>query len=253
MGYFTTEEKRQFKTLGYVCKENIIPEDIRSKASDVVWDIIEADRNDPETWIEAGPKGNLPCSNHEDIGATVHHTPVYQMAEELTGPGRLGPPGNPLCKMQYPTGHDDWEPPHGHLDGLTDPDHSEAWTFSVGVTMNIADVAPRSGGFTCWEGSHEKVAEHFRQHSLLTGYGINKEQSPPIEDRCERYEHAAPAGSVVFWHHYMLHSASMNCGRDIRMAFVTRFRFTNLHDIMFDLPFHLWDQWDGLKDVALSP
>ena len=249
MAYFSQEEKRQFKELGFVAKEDVIPEDIRSKAIDVLWDTIELDRDDPASWVEGGPGGNLPCSDHDDIAATVHDTKIYDMAEELTGPDRLSSPGNPLCKLRFPVGHDNWEPPHGHLDGYTDPDRSEAWTFTVGVTMNIADVAPKSGGFTTWKGSHEKVAEHFRSHSILSGYDINKDQKPSIESTCERYEHAAPAGSVVFWHHYMLHSASMNCGRDIRMAFVTRFRFKNLHDIMFDLPENLWDQWDGLKDV----
>jgi hypothetical protein len=250
MSYFSIEEKRHFKTFGYVAKENVIPADIRSSAIDVLWDTIEADRDDPESWIDAGPKGNLPCQDHDDIGATVHNTPVYQMAEELAGPGSFGPPSNPLCKMVYPTGHTNWEPPLGHLDGYTDPEESEAWTFSIGVTMNMADVAPQSGGFTVWQGSHEKVAESFRSRSLLTGYDFNCGRNPEVQESCERYEHAAPAGSIVFWHHYMLHSASMNCGPDIRMGLVTRFRFKNLEDIMFDLPYNLWDQWDGLKDVA---
>jgi len=121
VSYFTTEEKRHFKKFGFVAKENVIPEDIRSRAIDVLWETIEADRDQPESWIDAGLKGNLPCNKHDDIGATVHHTAVYEMAEELTGPGTLRDPSNPLCKMIYPTGHENWEPPHGHLDGLTDP------------------------------------------------------------------------------------------------------------------------------------
>ena len=48
----------------------------------------------------------------------------------------------------------------------------------------------------------------------------------------------------------MLHGASMNCQDTIRMALVARFNFTNLNDIMFDLPTDMWGQWDGLKDVA---
>ena len=43
MAYFTLEEKRHFKTFGYVVKENMIPIDIRSRAVDVLWDTIEAD------------------------------------------------------------------------------------------------------------------------------------------------------------------------------------------------------------------
>ena len=47
----------------------------------------------------------------------------------------------------------------------------------------------------------------------------------------------------------MLHTTSMNCRKHIRMALVNRFAFTNLRDIMFDLPFDLWAQWDGLRDI----
>ena len=33
------------------------------------------------------------------------------------------------------------------------------------------------------------------------------------------------------------------------MALVNRFAFENLSDIMFDLPFDLWDHWEGLRDI----
>jgi len=46
-----------------------------------------------------------------------------------------------------------------------------------------------------------------------------------------------------------LHTASMNCRTDIRMAIVNRFAFNNLSDILFDLPFDLWDHWEGLRDI----
>ena len=247
--FFTTEEKSSFKENGYVVKNDVIPSDLRERAIDVLWDVIEADRNDPQTWIDAGPRGNLSCSDHPDIEATVHQTPVFEMAEELAGKGRLGPRrGGPLCKMVYPTGHENWEPPQGHLDGyIVD---GVGGTFTIGVTMNIVDIEPNGGGFTCWKGSHEKLAEYFRSHSLLNGWHINRREVAHLAGLDDRYEHAAPAGSVVFWHHYMLHSASMNCRRDIRMAFVTRFSFKNLNDIMFDLPYDLWGPWEGLNDVA---
>jgi len=248
MAYFTMEEKAFFKQNGYVVKENVVPQEQLDKAQDVLWEYIEADRNDPKTWVDAGPKGNLPCSDDPAIVATLRDNATYEMAEELTGKGRLTPPGRPLCKMNFPTGHKDWKPPHGHLDGyITD---GVAGTFTIGVTLNVCDILPQGGGFTTWGGSHLKVAEHFKKHSLLTGWDINRGKVAELTDLPNRYEHAAPAGSVVFWHHYMLHTASMNCQDNIRMAFVSRFNFTNLNEIMFDLPHDLWGQWDGLKDVA---
>jgi hypothetical protein len=248
MSYFTREEKAFFKKNGYVVKPDAVPKDQIEKARDVLWTYIEADRNDPTTWVDAGPKGNLPCSNEPAIVATLHDNATYDMAEELVGKGRLRPPGKPLCKMNYPTGHKNWHPPHGHLDGYL-PD-GVAGTFTLGVTLNISDIVMQGGGFTTWGGSHLKVADYFRRHPITHGWNINKGEVPELADLPNRYEHAAPAGSIVFWHHYMIHTASMNCQDTIRMALVSRFSFHNLNDIMFDLPHSLWDQWDGLKDVA---
>jgi hypothetical protein len=248
MSYFTNEEKSFFKQNGYVVKHNVVPKDQIENAKDVLWDHIEADRNDPKSWIDAGPKGNLPCSDEPAIISTLHDNPTYDMAEELVGKGRMRPPGKPLCKMNFPTGHKNWTPPRGHLDGyLTD---GVAGTFTIAVTLNVSDIILQGGGFTTWGGSHLKVAEYFRHHPITHGWKINKGEVPELTNLPNRYEHAAPAGSIVFWHHYMLHTASMNCQDTIRMALVSRFSFHNLNDIMFDLPHNMWDQWDGLKDVA---
>jgi hypothetical protein len=253
MPAFTPQEKAFFRKNGYVVKHGVVARDLCERAVDAVWEHIEADRNDPATWVNAGPTGNLPCSDHPAIVDTVARTSVFELAEEIVGKGRLTPPrgSGPLCKMIYPTGHEDWRPPGAHLDGYIH--EGVADTFTIGVTLNIADIVPRGGGFTCYTGSHEKVAEHFRSHSLLTVWDINRAKVPslaPPWEKFDRYEHAAPAGSCVFWHHYMLHNASMNCSRNIRMALVTRFNFTNLREIQFDLPHDLWAQWDGLKEAA---
>ena len=244
MSYFSSEEKAFFKKNGYVVKPDLIAPELLKNARDAVWEYIEADRDDPQTWINAGPKGNLPCSDHPAVAAMRTDTPLYDMAEELAGKGCLRPPGNGLCKMIYPSGHTDWQPPRGHLDGYLI--EGVADTFTVAVTINISDVLPQGGGFTTWAGAHLKVARYFQAHALTNLSGL---KVPGFLHPDTRYEHAAPAGTVCFWHHYMLHTASMNCRTDIRMAIVNRFAFKNLSDIMFDLPFDLWDHWEGLRDI----
>ena len=244
MSYFSTEEKRFFKENGYVVKPDLITPEQVANAQDAVWEHIHADRNDPDSWIDAGPKGNLPCSDHPAVGALTKESPIYEMAEELAGKGRLRSPSNGLCKMVYPTGHKDWHPPRGHLDGYLI--EGVAGTFTVAVTINISDIRPQGGGFTTWAGSHLKVAKHFQGQALTNLDGLRE---PSFVGPETRYEHAAPAGTVCFWHHYMLHTASINCQDHIRMAVVNRFTFKNLNDIMFDLPFDLWSQWDGLRDI----
>ena len=59
MAYFTDEEKLHFKEQGYVVKRDVVPMHLIDKAVDVVWEEIEADRDDPETWINAGAEGKF--------------------------------------------------------------------------------------------------------------------------------------------------------------------------------------------------
>ena len=248
MALFTAAEKAHFKERGYVVKRGLLRPELIDRAVDVLWQHIEAERDEPDTWIEAGPGGNLPCSDHPDIVATLHDTPIYDHVEELAGKGRLTPPGKPLCKMVYPSGDDidAWEAPaRGHLDGYTV--EGVASTFTVGATVNISHVQPRGGGFTVWPGTHLRVADYFQSHSLLNGWDINRGKVAELADLPEPVECVGPPGSVVFWHHYMLHRAGVNCRRAIRMAFVSRFNFNNLCEIMFDLPDDLWGQWEGLS------
>ena len=250
MGIFTDAEKRHFKERGFVVKRDLLGAALIARALDVLWQHIDAERDDPATWVNAGPLGNLPCSDHPDIVATLHDTPIYEHVEELAGAGKLTPPSRPLCKMVYPSGKslDEWEaPPAGHLDGYTI--EGVGSTFTVGATVNISHIRPRGGGFTVWPGTHLRVADYFRRHSLLTGWDINRGKVAALADLPEPVECVGPPGTVMFWHHYLLHRAGVNCRPHIRMAFVNRFSFKNLRDIMFDLPEDLWGPWKGLARV----
>jgi len=81
------KKKPFLKKIGYVVKPDLIAPELLKNARDAVWEYIEADRDDPQTWINAGPKGNLPCSDHPAVAAMRTDTPLYDMAEELAGKG----------------------------------------------------------------------------------------------------------------------------------------------------------------------
>ena len=99
MPYFTDGEKEHFKEQGYVVKQDVVSMDLIDKAVDVLWTEIEADRYDPQTWINAGPKGNLKCGNHPDVKATLSETPIKDMCEELAGKDTLVVSG----RLLYPS------------------------------------------------------------------------------------------------------------------------------------------------------
>ncbi|MDP6039073.1 MAG: hypothetical protein QGG64_11030, partial [Candidatus Latescibacteria bacterium] len=120
MAYFTDKEKEHFKEQGYVVKHDVVPMHLIDRAVDVLWEEIEADRNDPETWINAGSRGNLKCTSHPDVRATLSETPIQDMCEELAGKDTLTVSNHTFAKMVYPEGHDDWTPAtQMHLDGYT--------------------------------------------------------------------------------------------------------------------------------------
>ena len=111
MPHFSNEEKEFFKQNGYIVKPNTVPLELIEQALEVIWQHIDADRYQAESWINAGPKGNLPCTNHSDIKALLDNSHQISMAEELVGPGSLKVANYPFCKLIYPTGETDWQLP----------------------------------------------------------------------------------------------------------------------------------------------
>ena len=240
MPYFTTEDKQFFRENGYVVKHNTVSDRLIKKAIDVIWPHIDADRNDPGTWVNAGPSGNLPCTSHPDVRSLLHDGPHVDMAEELVGEGTLEISNDPFCKMIYPTGEDDWSlPEKGHMDGYTI--EGVVSTFTLGITMNLNDVVHRAGGFTLWPGTHLMAAEYIKTHSILNGM---EAYTNPLPQPVEIF---GSAGTTCFWHHYMMHSASKNCGSEIRMATVSRLRRKDVNDIMFETPDNMWEYWNGIE------
>ena len=240
MTYFSYEEKIFFKQNGYIVKPNTVTLELIEQALEVIWQHIDADRYQAESWINAGPKGNLPCTNHSDIKALLDNSHQISMAEELVGQGSLKVANYPFCKMIYPTGKTDWQlPDRGHMDGYTRPGQVD--TFTLGITLNLNDIQHRGGGFTVWPGTHITAAEYFKTHSLLDGQKAYGDQLPkPVEI-------FGPPGTTCFWHHYLMHNASKNCQTEIRMATVSRLRWRNTEDIKFEIPDNIWEYWEGLK------
>ena len=45
------EDKKHFKEFGYLIKRGVIDSERIEAALDVIWENIEEDRNNPETWV----------------------------------------------------------------------------------------------------------------------------------------------------------------------------------------------------------
>lgn len=248
MPYLTADEKAFFKENGYLIKHGVLTEAQIQAAQEALWSGIDADRNDPKTWINAGPRVPAPAS-HPAIMATLHESPVFAMAEEMVGKGRLNPNAGPGPHLVYPSGDSDWKlPARGHLDGYYTPTNGvpegTVGVWQICATIYVDTVKPRGAGFTLWPGTHRSATEYFRTHSLLSLQGGVPEGHFPIG---EALEVTGPAGTVCFWHGQLLHSGSKNINDNIRMALIARLARKDISDILFESPDDLWEYWDGMK------
>lgn len=246
MAYLTTEDKAFFKDHGYLIRHDLLSQQQIDEARDALWEGLEAERDDPDTWVGAGPRVPVP-SSHPALRATVMESHVFAAAEELIGKDRLNP-GGPGAHLVFPSGDDEWAgPSHGHLDGYYTPTNGVAegtvGLFHVGTTIYVEDIEPRGGGFTIWPGTHRQSAQYFKTHSLLSIQGGN---SRDVFDLPEPLEVTGPAGTVCLWHGQLVHSGSKNAARNIRMALIARLSRKDLNDIRFESPDDMWHYWEGV-------
>ena len=246
MPHLTPQDKAFFKQNGYLIRHDLLTRAQVDAARDALWQGIEADRDDPTTWVGARPRAPVPPS-HPAIRATVMESPVFAIAEELVGKGRLNP-GAPGPNLVFPAGDDDWTGPvSGHLDGYYTPTNGvpegTVGLFHVGTTIYVEEIEPRGGGFTLWPGTHRQAAQYFKTHSLLS---IQGGTSRHVFDLPEPLEVTGRAGTVCFWHGQLIHSGSKNCARNIRMALIARLSRRDLNDIRFETPDDMWQYWEGI-------
>ena len=248
MGYFSNEDKDQFRDQGFVVKQGVVRPKLLEKAVDRFWDEIGLDRSDPACWTNSGLSGgNLEVSKDSDVRSTLIDSPIQEMCEELVGVDTLEISNYTFAKPIFPTGEPatKWtHPAHGHLDGYTKP--GVVHSFTIAVTVNMNDVKPKSGAFTVWPGTHRRAYNYFQDHSLLDGLKAFQDESGNYIDLPHPIENPGPPGTTIFWHHLMMHNAGNNHGRDIRMACVSRFRRKDTPEIMFDFPEDMWTYWEGL-------
>jgi len=215
---------------------------------------------------------------------------VYPYAEALVGEDRLAGPderpaeyclhgghllasredGTPVVDhegaigpiLQYPRDLDDpldaeydyreaW-----HVDGGTGPyavgADVEYLPFTVAAAVYFDDVHPRGGGFTVWPGSHRRTAEFFADHSYGDYAGADRDVLADLGPG-PGFEITGEAGTLVLWHHNVIHGAAPNHTDRIRMAGFQRIARTDIDEIRQRGLANPWLQYDAIReDEALD-
>ena len=84
MPHLTPQDKAFFKQNGYLIRHDLLTRAQIASAQGALWQSIEADRDDPASWVGARLGAPVP-SSHPAIRATVMESPVFAIAEELVG------------------------------------------------------------------------------------------------------------------------------------------------------------------------
>jgi hypothetical protein len=192
-----------FAEHGYVVVRDAVAPEQSAAAAAAVWEHVGADRAQPDTWYR-GPQGHsiwVPLVRHPTLAANRRAPRVHRAFAQLWERDDLwpnvdqtgfNPPERPGWKFPGPNLH--WDV------SLATP-----IPFGLQGMLYLEDVAPEQGAFTCVPGFHNRAEAWLaalppdvdpRRQDLVDALG-----AVPI---------AAPAGSLVIWHHALPHGSSPN-------------------------------------------
>ena len=171
MGYLSDADKTFFKENGYLVVRGAVEPETVDAALDRLWEALDEDRDDPESWIRKGYR-TVPVGGEDVIAGTTYNNPVFAMAEELVGKDKLNSSGGAgasisISRIQIENGANRVADILTVTTPLRTVCRKVLWgSFTLGATVYLDTVEKQGGGFTVWPGSHRIWAEYFRHHDL---------------------------------------------------------------------------------------
>ncbi len=192
--------------------------------------------------------------NSPVIQGLAMQTPVFELAESVTGAGKLKPVGGGQIALRFPRLDDAPPPPKCHLDGMSSPNNGVApgtlGNYTMLAVVLLSELkGPYAGNFTVWPGTHRLYEAYFREHgpeSLLNGM-------PPV-DLPEPVQLTGSPGDVVLTHYQVAHGVTPNLSPHIRYAVIFRLNHADRtsgwnREAMTDL----WLEWPGIRELLEQP
>lgn len=244
------DTRREYDRCGHVVVRGAVPAEACARMRDALWSGLARAhgirREAPETW-KRGPVFGLQAVRKAGAFAGLASPAFGEAVDGLLGAGTWDPPahwGEPL--VSFPT-EGPWELPaeRWHLDfpvrGRLGP------RFAVKAIALLDTLESGGGGTLLLEGSHHLVArraeaapggdaghsrdvrarlarEHAWLRALVAGEGGDRvsrfmEEGAELEGvRLRVVEFTGEAGDVLFFHPWLFHNASPNCGTRPRLA-----------------------------------
>ena len=264
-------QKRDFKRQGFLVIEDGIDADVVAAAREEVFAAIPEDPDDYDALLEgAGDRDEIAdMTPFEEINDQLHN-----YGEQVVGEGTLSPLSGHGLTLRYPTGDAPWQASakqarenRSHIDGhggsyrRGDPygEHSVGY-FTCFAMVYLDRVAPQTGGFTVWPGSHWDAGEFYQDHARSAGYmgvpGIDPDggwdYSRERSDQFDGFEIHGDAGTVVLAHQQLEHCGGINNSRRIRISNIQRLSRKDRDEIDTDEAYRdIWKYWPAMQEIEL--
>lgn len=282
----SANEREFFIENGFLIKPGLVSEELLAPAMDRIWshmlDVVPVHpdtnwrliRDDRSTWVnpqwavmpphpESGPyQGRQPVEHYgrivkmHDIGVEDYLLELLPQNEHVVAVAQalLSTSLRPVTRIRgvypvFPTR--DAADPDGtrRITGRALGPHTDQVCQQLNAVLYLDEVRPRSGGFTVYPGSHQRL---FQAHSHESNYSPLPTYEETVLDILKDttpLELVAPRGSVIFWHGRLLHSAGIHVGEDIRWAAFAD--YTQDRPVLDDDEHRRLRQFEWFKDAKL--
>lgn len=255
---FSDQQIQAFCALGYCVSRIPLAEAITQRAVDKVWELCPSSfqPDKPRTWKgefkdscktqsirdRRGRVKFRECLRGERwlYDMTAANAAILACIREL-----IGEPVPPeYVRGLYPVFPTRARPPQGHCD---------RHKFQVGVVLYLSEVLPDGGGFTVWPGSHYEIARHHRTLGGEDRLPTYEAALAEVERSTQPVEVTGAAGTVVFWHQRLVHTAGINTQPTVRHATLCDFKNAAFLSAADAAATDLWSTWSPrVQELAAS-
>jgi hypothetical protein len=222
-GVLEPGQVKEFAERGFLLLPGVVPTPVIAGATATIDRLVEAAPPAPDT---RGPHNYFTeTAAAPALLALLTGSPVFGLAEALTGPGTLDVPWQAQVALNIPPFPH--RPGMHHLDGAPGEPDGRPGTFTMLVGVLMSDQTDDdAGNLWVWPGTHLRHAEYFRANgpdAFFTAAGY-----PPIA-LPEPEQIRGRAGDVLLAHYLLGHNIGGNVATATRRAVYFRVKRTG-HD-----------------------
>ena len=210
MPVLSSEDLAFWEENGYVVVHDAVPPENCKAAEQAVWEFLEMDANDPESWYPDPPRRGIMVEiyQHQALWDNRQYPRIHQAFSQIWDTEKLwvsfdrasmNPPERPDWKFAGPYLHWDMS-----LDMPV--------RLKVQGVLYLTDTPANQGAFTCIPGFHRKLED------WLESLPPEAEPRQVVKECPGAKAIAGQAGDLVIWHSALPHGSSPNAAERPRIA-----------------------------------